>query len=156
MGVERPRLAMLADMVRRWLQGVAGQSFIEVALTLPILSFTLLGGAEMARAFGAQIAVGNAARVAAEAEALAAVPSSTEATSRAQSELSQTPGVASTNATVTFSEVTSAGASCTTSTSTTACYAKVRVQYTYSTLIAWPGIPHTFALDRTAWYRRYL
>jgi Flp pilus assembly protein TadG len=147
---------MLAGVMRQWLRGDRGQSFIEVALALPILSFTLLGGAEMARAFGAQIAVENAARVAAEAEALAAVPSSTDATTRAQTELSQTPGVTSTNATVTFSEVTSAGASCTTSTSTTACYAKVRVQYTYSTLIAWPGIPRTFAFDRTAWFRRYL
>jgi len=142
--------------MRRGLHGDLGQSIVEVALALPILSFTLLGGAEMARAFGAQIAVENAARVAAEAEALAAVPSSTEATSRAQSELNQTPGVTATNATVTFSEVTSGGASCTTSTSTTPCYAKVRVQYTYSTLIAWPGLPHTFAFDRTAWYRRYL
>ncbi len=142
--------------MRGVLRGDLGQSLIEVAIALPALAFTLLGGAEMARAFGAQIAVENAARVAAEAEALAAVPSSTEATSRAQAELSQTPGVTATNATVTFSEVTSAGASCTTSTSTTACYAKVRVQYTYTTLIAWPGIPHTFTFDRTAWYRRYL
>ncbi len=142
--------------MRGVLRGDLGQSLIEVAIALPALAFTLLGGAEMARAFGAQIAVENAARVAAEAEALAAVPSSTEATSRAQSELNQTPGVTATNATVTFSEVTSAGASCTTSTSTSACYAKVRVQYTYTTLIAWPGIPHTFTFDRTAWYRRYL
>lgn len=143
----------------------AGQSLVEFALVLPLMSFTILGGAEMSRAFQVQLAVINAARVAAEQVALDYTPTSTEATTAAQDELSRTPGITSTSATVTLTFTQSdlatkcTGAADTSSAGTpsiaTPCYANVRVQYTYSTLVPWPGLPRTFAFDRTAHVRRY-
>lgn len=132
---------------------------------LPVMAFTLLGGAEMARAFAVQLAVQNAARAGAEAAAIYYAPTSSEATTWARNELDRTPGVTSANATVTLtftqSNLTSActGASSTASAGTpsvaTPCYANVRVRYTYSTLVAWPGLPRTFSFDRTTHVRRY-
>jgi len=142
-----------------------GQSIVEVALMLPLMAFTLLGGAEMARAYAAQLAVQNAARAGAEATALDYTPTSSEAISWAQQEMDRTPGMNSANATITLtftqSDLSSVctGAASTASAGTpsiaTPCYANVRVRYTYSTLIPWPGLPRTFPFDRTTHVRRY-
>lgn len=132
---------------------------------LPMMAFTLLGGAEMARAFAVQLAVQNAARAAAEATALDYTPTSTEATTWARNELDRTPGVTSSSATVTLTFTKSDLSSVCTGASDTAhagtpsvaapCYANVRVQYTYRTLVPWPGLPQTFNFDRTTHVRRY-
>ncbi|MDE3113798.1 MAG: pilus assembly protein [Chloroflexota bacterium] len=155
-----------------------GQSLVEVALALPLLVFTLLGGADMARAFAVQLAVQNGARAAAESTALQATPTGLEASAHAQDEMNRTPGMNVSGActqsgtvwtcggatvTVAFTQAdgtsTCTGASSTavagTSSVATPCYAKVRVQYAFSTIVPWPGLPHTFQLDRTTMYRRY-
>ncbi len=160
------------------LRGEAGQSLVEVALTLPLLAFTVLGGADMARAFAVQLAVQNGARAAAESTALQTTPTGTEASSHAQDEMNRTPGMnvsgtctqsgndwtcGSSTVTVTFtkSDGTSActGAASTavagTSSVATPCYVRVRVQYTFSTIIPWPGLPRSFHFDRVTMYRRY-
>ena len=138
---------------------------MEVALALPLMAFTLLGGADMARAFAIQLAVQNGARAAAEATALDATPTSAEATSHAQQEMDRTPGMSAVGATITVtftqangtSACTNAGSTAVAGTSSisTPCYARVRVQYSFSTLVAWPGLPRTFTFDRVTMYRRY-
>ena len=138
---------------------------METALALPLMAFTLLGGADMARAFAIQLAVQNGARAGAEATALDVTPTSTEATAHAQQEMDRTPGMSASGATinVTFTQANGTSA-CTGAASTavagtssiaTPCYARVRVQYTFSTLIAWPGLPSTFTFDRVTMFRRY-
>ena len=78
-----------------------GQSMVELALMLPIMSFLLLGGADMSRAFATQLAVQNAARSGAEATALETTPTSAEATTHVQDELGRTPSVTAGSATIT-------------------------------------------------------
>lgn len=167
--------------VRRALRrvgGEAGQSLVEVALALPLLTFTLLGGADMARAFAVQLAVQNGARAAAESMALDATPTGIEASAHAQDEMNRTPGMnvagtctqSGTNwtcggATVTVLFTGSDGSTACTGAASTAvvgtssltapCFANIRVRYVYSTLILWPGLPHTFTFDRSTMYRRY-
>jgi Flp pilus assembly protein TadG len=149
----------------RWVASEVGQSMVELALALPLLAFGLLGGTDMARAYAVQLAVQNGARAAAEGTALDATPTSVEALAHAQQEMNRTPGMTATNATVTvvFAQVNGttpcAGAANTSiaglSTIAAPCYVFVRVRYAFSTLIPWPGIPHTFNFDRSTMFRRY-
>ncbi len=155
-----------------------GQSLVELALALPLLVFTLIGGADMARAFAVQLAVQNGARAAAESMALDATPTGLEASAHAQDEMNRTPGmnVVGTctqsgttwtcgTATVTILFTQSDGTSACTGAASTAvvgvsslstpCFAKIRVQYAFSTLVPWPGLPRTFGFDRSTMYRRY-
>lgn len=148
-----------------FLRSECGQSVAEIALTLPLMAFTLLGGAEMARAFAVQLAVQNGARAGSEGTALDATPTSTEASAHVQDEIGRTPGLVASNATVTVSFTQADGTSvCTGAADTTVagassiatpCYANVRVQYMHSTLIQWPGLPRTFNFDRSTRVRRY-
>jgi Flp pilus assembly protein TadG len=129
------------------------------------MAFTLIGGADMARAYAIQLAVQNGARAAAEATALDVTPTSTEATAHAQQEMDRTPGMSAVSSTITVSFTLQDGVTkCTGAASTsvagtssiaTPCYARVRVQYSFSTLVAWPGLPNTFAFDRVTMFRRY-
>jgi Flp pilus assembly protein TadG len=151
--------------VRRFLWSEHGQSLVETALALPLMAFTLLGGADMARAFAIQLAVQNGARAGAEATALDITPTSAEATAHAQQEMDRTPGMTATGATITVTFTQANGVlACTgaanisvagTSSISVPCYARVRVQYSFSTLIPWPGLPRTFAFDRVTMFRRY-
>ena len=138
---------------------------METALALPLMAFTLLGGADMARAFAIQLAVQNGARAGAEATALDITPTGTEATANAQQEMDRTPGMSAVSSTiaVTFTKAdgttacTGAASTAVAGTSTIAipCYVRVRVQYSFSTLVPWPGLPHTFNFDRVTMFRRY-
>ncbi len=162
----------------RFRRGDRGQSLVEVALALPLLVFTLLGGADMARAFAVELAVQNGARAAAESTALDATPTGLEASAHAQDEMSRTPGMSvsgtcaqsgttwscgAAKVTVLFTQsdgVTACiGAASTAvagvSSLATPCYAKVRIRYAFSTMVGWPGLPHTFTFDRSTMYRRY-
>lgn len=152
-------------MIARFERGELGQSMVEFALTLPLLVFTLIGGAELARAYAVQLAVQNGARAGAEGAALDATPTQAEATAWTQQEMSRTPGMDPSNATITVtftqrdfgSPCTNAGSIAVAGPSSIAvpCYANVRVRYTYHTLIAWPGLPNTFRFDRSTHVRRY-
>lgn len=161
-----------------YLRGEAGQSIVEVALTLPIMAFTLLGGADMARAFSIQLAVQNGARAGAEGAALEAAATGAGAAEHARQEMARTPGLSvgtsctasgsdwacgSATVTITFTKADLTSA-CTGAASTavvgsaslaTPCYVNARVRYTFSTLTPWPGLPRSFAFDRTSHYRRY-
>lgn len=131
---------------------------------LPMLCFVLLGGADMARAYAVQLAVQNGARAGAEATALDFTPTTTAAADHARQEMDRTPGMNAASATITATFTKADGTACTGAASTavsgtsslgTPCYAKVRVQYTFATLVPWPGLPHSFTIDRTTMVRRY-
>lgn len=162
----------------RFLWSSRGQSLVETALALPLMAFTLLGGADMARAFAIQLAVQNGARAGAEAAALDVYRTSADVAYHAQQEMDRTPGMnvsgsctqsgtvltcGGATITVTFTQSNGTSA-CTNAGSTAAagsssivtpCYANIRVQYTFSTLVSWPGLPTTFTFDRSTKYRRY-
>lgn len=125
--------------------GESGQALVETALSLSLLVFTILGGADMARAFAAQVGVQNAARAGAEAWATRAATTDPQVTAYALDELGRIAGVNSAAATITVTHTTAGGVS----------LVNVRVQYTYRTLAPWPFVPNTLNLDRTVTFRNY-
>lgn len=150
-------LASLAvERLRLFLHDHRGQSMVELALTLPILVFLLIGGADVARAFAIQLAVQNGARAGAESAALDYTPTPAEARSYARQEMGRTPGLDPLAATIDPTIATASGAACPATPSiTTPCYITVRVQYTFRTIIPWPLIPNVYSLDRTTSMRRF-
>ncbi len=141
----------------RWVATEAGQAMVELALTLPLLVFALVGGADLARAFALQIAVENGARAGAEAYAITVTPSRPQAQEAARDEINRTPTAAATVNMVDVSTTLADGVTaCTTgSTLATPCFVSVRVVYTWRTLIAWPIIPNSGVFDRTTTMRTY-
>lgn len=145
-------------------RGEAGQSLIELALALPMLVFLLLGGLDFARSLSAQVGVLNAARVGAEAGASRAVGVSQPVATNdaaviayAREELNRVPGVDAATATITVTATRADNVTACLNPPTTAtpCYITVRVRYTFRTAIAWPLLPNTIALDRSAQFRSY-
>ncbi len=123
-----------------------GQALVETALSLSLLVFTILGGADMARAFAAQMGVQNAARAGAEAAVTRAATTDPQIIAYALDELGRIAGVNSAAATITVTRTTGAGGES---------LVNVRVQYMYRTLAPWPFVPNTLSLDRTATFRNY-
>lgn len=133
-----------------------GQSVVELALSLPLMAFLLLGGADMARGYAIQLAVQNGARAAAEAAAVDHSPTVTEADARARDEMGRTPGMVAADATVTVTFAQADGTACTDPpTVLYPCYATVRVQHVFRTITAWPLIPNQFTFDRMTTMRMF-
>lgn len=132
-----------------------GQSVVELALTLPILVFAVLGGADLGRALAIQLAVQNGARAGAEAYAIDNTPTTTEAQNAALAEVNRTPTVNAVAANVTVTEKQADGLTNCVHPPTIAlpCYVTVRVQYTFHTLVNWPLVPNTANFDRSTQYR---
>lgn len=129
---------------------------VEFGLMLPMLVFGVLGAVDMTRAFAAQLAVQNGARAGAEANAIDYSSSTTETIAHARAEMARTPGLDANAATVTVTIATSAGGACPNPpTVATPCFATVRVQYTYRTLVNWPLVPNTFIFDRRTTVRKF-
>jgi Flp pilus assembly protein TadG len=126
------------------LLGQRGQALVEVALLLPILVFGLIGGADLARAFAAQLGVQNAARAGAEAYVLGAAATDAAVAAYVRNELGGVPGVTASAATVTVTHSTVSGVA----------YVTVRVRYTWRTLVAWPLVPNQASLDRSTQMRK--
>ncbi len=124
----------------------SGQALVETALSLSLLVFTILGGADMARAFAAQMGVQNAARAGAEAAVTRAATTDPQIIAYALDELGRIAGVDSAAATITVTRTTGVGGES---------LVNVRVQYTYRTLAPWPFVPNTLSLDKTATFRNY-
>jgi Flp pilus assembly protein TadG len=135
----------------------AGQSIIELALALPLLVFALLGGADLARAFALQIAVENGSRAGAESYAIDSTPTTAEAQAAAVNEINRTPtaNASASNVTVTKAQADGTTACVSPPTVATPCYVYVRVQYGWSTIIAWPLVPNSGTFDRTTSYRTF-
>lgn len=134
-----------AHLVARMRGDEHGQALVEFALALPLVVFTLLGGADLARAYAVQLAVQNAARAGAEADVLGQTASDAEVKDRAREELARTPGVQPAAATISVTRVTSG----------TVTHVTVHVQYIYRTTVPWPAIPNTAAFDRAVTMRRF-
>lgn len=134
-----------------------GQSLLEFALILPLLLFALVGAADLARAFAVQLAVQNAARAGAESYAVNFTPTFAAAIARADDELSRTPGIDATQATVTMStaQVDGLTACVAPPTVATPCYVTSRVQYTFHTIVAWPLVPNVANFDRSTLVRTF-
>jgi Flp pilus assembly protein TadG len=150
---------------RRFIRDEVGQSLVEIALTLPMLCFLLIGGADIARAFAIQIAVQNGARAAAEASAIDYTPTQAEALTWAIQEMNRTPGMnaslcnpSTATCTITISRKQLDGITDCIQTPdiATPCFFKVRVQYTWKTIIPWPMIPNSFNLDRSTSVRGFV
>jgi len=141
----------------RFLREHPGQSLVELALSLPMLAFLLLGGADMARAYAFQLATQNGARAGAEAAAIDYSPTPAKATARAVDEMARTPGLDSSAATVTptFAQTDGTTACVNPPTVALPCFATVRVQYTFRTITPWPLIPNVFAFDRSTSMRMF-
>lgn len=138
-----------------------GQSLVETALSLPLLAFLLLGGADMARAYAIQLAVQNGARAGAEAAAIDYSPTVAKAQARACDEMARTPGLDTSSCptnpavTVTFKQDDGTSACPNPPVVTTACYATVEIVYTFKLITPWPLIPNRFTFDRTTSMRMF-
>ncbi|MBI3521789.1 MAG: pilus assembly protein [Chloroflexi bacterium] len=132
-----------------------GQALIEYALTLPMLVFALLGGADLARAYAIQLAVQNGTRAGAEAAAIDFSPTQTETIARTRDEMDRTPGMNAANAIVSVTlKQTDGTTDCVDPpTPITPCYVTVRAQYTFRTITPWPIIPNTAGFDRATTMR---
>jgi len=130
---------------------------IELALTLPMLVFCILGGADMARAFALQIAVETGSRAGAESYAINSTPTDALAQAAAVAEINRTPTANASAANVFVKKKQSDGITNCVSPPTiaTPCFVSVRVVYGWSTLIAWPLIPNGGTFDRTTIIRTF-
>lgn len=126
-------------------KGERGQSLVELALLAPVLIFGLIAAADLARAYSAQLAIQNASRAGAEAAVLHVATTDALIESYALEELASAPGLDPDDATVTITHSTSGGVS----------FVTVRVQYTWSTLVAWPLVPNQASFDRSTVMREY-
>ena len=134
-----------------------GQSMVELALTLPIMVFGLLGGADLARAFALQIAVENGSRAGAESYAIDSTPTIAEAQATTIAEINRTPTANATAANVTVTKAQADGVSACVSPPTvvTPCFVSVRVTYPWTTITAWPFVPNSGTFDRTTTVRTF-
>lgn len=143
--------------MKRFAADEAAQAMVELALTLPLLVFAILGGADLARAFALQIAVENGARAGAESYAIDSSPTPGEARKVAIDEINRTPTANALLTDVTVTKAQSNGSACVVSPPTVAtpCFVSVRVQYGWSTIIAWPIVPNNGTFDRTTTIRTF-
>jgi len=143
--------------VRGFHRHEGGQSLVELALALPLMVFALLGGADLARSYALQIAVENGSRAGAESYAIDSTPTNAEAQAAAIAEINRTPtaNAAGSNVTVTKAQSDGVTACVSPPTIATPCFVSVRVQYPWSTIIAWPIVPNSGTFDRTTTIRTF-
>ena len=141
----------------RFFRVEVGQSMVELALTLPIMVFGLLGGADLARAFALQIAVENGSRAGAESYAIDSTPTNAEAQATTIAEINRTPTANATasNVTVTKAQADGVTACVSPPTVVTPCFVSVRVTYPWTTITAWPFVPNSGMFDRTTTVRTF-
>ena len=148
------------ELTTKLLRGDAGQSFVEIALTLPVLVTLVIGAAEFASVAYVAIEVSNAAKaaVAYGAQNPTAVADTTGIQNAAILDASNIT-LTSSNVTVSTAGICSSGAACTGSNSTctnTDCKTNagdhietiltVGTSYTYTPKIHIPGLPTSYTL----------
>ena len=142
-----------------------GQSFVEIALTLPVLATLLVGAAEFAKVAYVAIEVSNAARAAVAYGALSTTVANTTAIQNAAilDAANLNPALTASNVTVSTVGVCSSGAACTGTGSTctnTDCQTNlsdhietvltVTTTYNYTPTIHIPGLPTSLTLHGKA------
>jgi Flp pilus assembly protein TadG len=142
---------------RSFVRSDAGQSLVELAVSLPLLLFTLVGGADLARVFTVDLGVAGAARAAASTVANEVSPTTARADALVRQDIGGMPGVDATQLNVTLTQHNGDGTTvCSGPASVgTPCFDTVRVTYTFRPIIAWPGVPSAIAIDRSRTFRRY-
>jgi Flp pilus assembly protein TadG len=145
-------------MKKMWRGTDAGQAMIELALLLPMLCYLLVGGLDIARVYAMQLAVQNGARAGAESGAIGFNLTDAQIVTHVQQEMGRTPGMDGFNTvgTSTTCPTLNAGQNCILVTHpvvSSVTYVKVEVRYSFQTIIAWPLITNTYALNRTTQYR---
>jgi Flp pilus assembly protein TadG len=144
-------------LVEGFFRREGGQSMIELALALPLLAFSLLGGADLARAFSLQIAVENGSRAGAESYAIDSSPTVAEAKTVTVNEINRTPtaNVQFSDVTITKAQADGVTACLNPPTIATPCFVTVTVIYNWSTIIAWPFVPNSGTFNRTTTMRTF-
>jgi Flp pilus assembly protein TadG len=148
------------ELITRLLRGDAGQSFVEIALALPVLVVLLVGAAEFASVAYVAIEVSNAAKaaVAYGAQSPTTVSDTTGIQNAAILDANNIT-LTSSNVTVSTAGVCSSGAACTGANSTctnTDCQTNagdhietiltVGTSYTFTPAIRLPGLPASYTL----------
>lgn len=123
----------------------AGQAIVEFAIILPVLIFGLLGAADFTRAFAAQLAVQNAARAGAEADAMGAAAGDAQVVGYVRAELAKVPGMDPGDANVSIARTTADGKP----------FVSVFVRYQFRTAVPWPFIPNVANFDRSTTMRDF-
>ena len=142
--------------MRGFLGDTVAQAMVELALTLPLLVFAILGGADLARAFALQIAVENGARAGAESYAINSTPTTALAQTAVVNEINRTPTANVQASDITVTKAKSDGTACVSPpTIATPCFVSVRVIYGWRTIIAWPIVPNSGTFDRTTTIRTF-
>ncbi len=129
----------------RWWADARGQALVEFALLLPVLSFLMIGGSDLARAYAMQLAVQNGARAGAESAAIGYDLTDDDIRGHVRDEMNRTPGMDATTATILVGRPSAGGAN----------YVRVEVQYTFHTIVAWPLLPNTAMFDRATQIRTF-
>ncbi len=130
-------------MVRcRFLNSSRAQSLVEFGIILPVLLVIVLGAIDFGRVYFAYVSVTNGARNGAQYAALSPESAADAAGIRdaAVADTSDLLNTSGTNPEVTVVTGTD---------SRGGLYADVTVNYTYSTIFPWPGLPHSIDLSRT-------
>ena len=144
-----------SQLLRRLLRGKHGQSLAEFALLLPVLLLLALGAMDFGRLYFAYVSVTNASRNAAQYGSFNVVRANdedcTDGNCLQLAALADTTNLLNTSAT--NPEVTTElcpnggldaqGREC----------VRVRVTYTFKTLVPWPGLPGSIDMSRTVQMR---
>ena len=119
-----------------------GQSLVELALIAPVFIILMLGVIDYGRVYFAYVSVTNGARNGAHYASASATAAAdqTGIEDAALAETSELLDISATNPTVTVA---------TGSDSQGRLYADVTMQYTFSTVFPWPGLPSSFDIERT-------
>jgi Flp pilus assembly protein TadG len=134
-----------------------GSAMVEFCLVFPVLLLMMVGTMDFARAFRAAIAVANAARAGIQFGALNAgnagntTGMNTAATDDAAGQ--GLTGLTATSRTFCGCTGSSTEVSCTTATcsgNTPNGYVETRVQYTFRSVVHFPGVPADMVISRTA------
>lgn len=123
-------------------RGERGQSLAELAVLLPILLIIALGAVDFGRAYFASQAVDNAARTGAQYAAVSTANAGN--LNGIQTAVAQeSGGLASTPTVTAATGADSMGKT----------YTRITVSYNFTTMIAWPGLPHSIPMTRTVQMR---
>ena len=128
--------------LRRIIHGKRGQSLVEFALIAPVLIILMLGTIDYGRVYFAYVSVTNGARNGAQF-------ASANASAAADVDGIRTAAIADTSELLNTSP-TNPDVSVATGTDTQGrLYADVTMQYTFTTIFPWPGLPQSMNVVRT-------
>jgi Flp pilus assembly protein TadG len=137
---------------RRW---SLGQSSVELAIAMPVLALMLVAAADFARVFFYGIAVNNAARAGAEygSQTLITAADTSGMRTAATNDGSNVPSLSATASQCTCESPAGAVAACAANYCTangSATFVEVDTSAPFTTIVNYPGIPHTMTLTGKA------